>query len=251
MIKAPRDSAKYAEFVRVCREAAIKENLERHLSEEEFAAKVLERSGGTWEYARGFVSTDGHFIARCPKCGAEREFACSTIRTKTFKGTSCANCRIIDRRQRQGAKTARFELERQQDKGTQLEFAICKQCGALFVPRGGRKEYCSTECGKKWHNSRRDHIENRRRWKAEQTKDHDISLEKLFKRDGGICYICGQECDWNDYTKDGGTFIAGDRYPSVEHVVPLSKGGEHSWDNVRLACRRCNYLKRDTSPIQK
>ena len=32
----------------------------------------------------------------------------------------------------------------------------------------------------------------------------------------------------------------------LHHVVPLAKGGEHSWGNVALAHRRCNYLKSDS-----
>ena len=30
---------------------------------------------------------------------------------------------------------------------------------------------------------------------------------------------------------------------TIDHVVPLSKGGEHSWENVVLACRSCNSRK--------
>lgn len=35
----------------------------------------------------------------------------------------------------------------------------------------------------------------------------------------------------------------GDNYPSVDHIVPLAKGGLHSWDNVQLAHFKCNTLK--------
>ncbi|MDT2396282.1 HNH endonuclease [Enterococcus avium] len=31
----------------------------------------------------------------------------------------------------------------------------------------------------------------------------------------------------------------------MDHVIPISKGGTHSWDNVRLAHRHCNAIKRD------
>jgi 5-methylcytosine-specific restriction endonuclease McrA len=27
------------------------------------------------------------------------------------------------------------------------------------------------------------------------------------------------------------------------HPIPLSKGGDHDWHNVRCACKRCNELK--------
>lgn len=75
--------------------------------------------------------------------------------------------------------------------------------------------------------------------------DKDITVEGLFRRDKGICYLCGRECSFDDYVIRDGVFIAGDWYPSIDHVIPLSKGGVHSWDNVKLAHRRCNLIKRD------
>jgi 5-methylcytosine-specific restriction endonuclease McrA len=32
---------------------------------------------------------------------------------------------------------------------------------------------------------------------------------------------------------------------TLDHIIPLSKGGTHTWDNVRPAHRRCNELKGD------
>lgn len=55
-------------------------------------------------------------------------------------------------------------------------------------------------------------------------------------------------CDWNDFVMKGGTVITGDWYPSVDHVQPIAHGGTDTWDNVRLAHRRCNYLKSDSPP---
>jgi 5-methylcytosine-specific restriction endonuclease McrA len=42
---------------------------------------------------------------------------------------------------------------------------------------------------------------------------------------------------------EGGNFITGDKYPTIDHIAPISKGGTHTWDNVGLACKRCNSLK--------
>ena len=74
----------------------------------------------------------------------------------------------------------------------------------------------------------------------------DITLEALFRRDKGVCHICGGQCDWEDmrYNADGYK-IAGDMYPSIDHVMPVSKGGLHAWSNVRLAHRYCNTIKCD------
>lgn len=32
-------------------------------------------------------------------------------------------------------------------------------------------------------------------------------------------------------------------YPTIEHIIPISNGGVHSWDNVKLAHFRCNCKK--------
>lgn len=37
---------------------------------------------------------------------------------------------------------------------------------------------------------------------------------------------------------------------SVDHLIPKSKGGEHSWMNLVAACRKCNSAKDDRTPVQ-
>lgn len=78
--------------------------------------------------------------------------------------------------------------------------------------------------------------------------DKDITVPSLFKRDGGVCYLCGKPCRMDDFIVKDGTIICGDWYPSIDHVVPLARGGLHAWENVRLAHRICNSMKRDTPP---
>ena len=64
-----------------------------------------------------------------------------------------------------------------------------------------------------------------------------VSYKKLFERDHGICQICGLPIVSNS-EKDlwGGT---------RDHIIPLSRGGEHSYANCQLAHRICNSLKLD------
>ncbi|MEJ5253816.1 MAG: HNH endonuclease [Acidimicrobiales bacterium] len=54
-----------------------------------------------------------------------------------------------------------------------------------------------------------------------------LSRRGVFLRDGGLCQYCGRKAD------------------SIDHVVPRSRGGRHTWDNVVAACARCNSAKRD------
>ena len=73
--------------------------------------------------------------------------------------------------------------------------------------------------------------------------DKDITLEALYRRDSGVCYLCGGKCDWSD--KDIERNCVGRMYPSIDHIIPVSRGGFHSWDNVRLAHFGCNVDKSD------
>ena len=118
----------------------------------------------------------------------------------------------------------------------------CAECGRIFSSKSSNAKYCSRRC----HNS----AIYRRRYstghKARAEKygveyDSTITLKKLYKRDGGICQICGDLCDWGDTT--WGSF--GPNYPSIDHIVPFAKGGAHTWDNVQLAHHMCNSLKQD------
>jgi 5-methylcytosine-specific restriction endonuclease McrA len=51
----------------------------------------------------------------------------------------------------------------------------------------------------------------------------------LYQRDEGICGICGKPVEhW--------------RF-EIDHIIPLSKGGEHSYANTQIAHGRCNRSK--------
>ena len=71
--------------------------------------------------------------------------------------------------------------------------------------------------------------------------DETITLKKLIKRDDGICQICGKPTDQDDITNGH----IGRMYPTLDHIIPLSKGGTHTWDNVQLAHMSCNAGKCD------
>ena len=106
----------------------------------------------------------------------------------------------------------------------------CACCGKKFIGMR-KKRYCSDKCS----NYAYKQIYKKRISKT-KNPDRSINLIKLYKRDKGICQICGKQinfdCDYN--SKD---------YPSIDHIKPLSRGGLHTWDNVQLSCRGCNIHK--------
>lgn len=132
--------------------------------------------------------------------------------------------------------------------------AVCKHCGKewTFYPsaeRYGKKKpytYCSKGC-RVAHNKCKesDNIGHRlRKYGMGNAKRDVIRLDELIKRDKGICYLCGCQTTKDDSWLDSnGYHVCGSKYPTIDHVIPLSKGGRHVWSNVKLACRNCNSHK--------
>lgn len=61
-----------------------------------------------------------------------------------------------------------------------------------------------------------------------------VSRKNIFMRDGYKCMYCGKS--------------AGGENLELEHVIPRSRGGKNSWDNLVAACRKCNSRKNDRTP---
>ena len=121
----------------------------------------------------------------------------------------------------------------------------CVECGTPFYNPHPHALTCTPLCSKRRSNRLRRMYDSKR-LNETNIVDKDITVQKLFDKYDGICYLCGKECDFNDkvITEEGYT-IVGKTYPSIEHVIPISKNGMHSWDNVNLAHHYCNTLKRD------
>jgi len=52
-----------------------------------------------------------------------------------------------------------------------------------------------------------------------------LTRRAVFARDDWTCQYCGASAE------------------NLYHVIPRSRGGEHVWENVVAACRRCNAKK--------
>lgn len=133
---------------------------------------------------------------------------------------------------------ARKEAQKQANIAQWLEYEAehtCCECGKTFTAHHLTAKYCSNTCKQKKYRKRI-------RYKG-ITIDKNITLRRLARRDHDLCQICGLFVDWNDYTETDKTIVCGDMYPSIDHITPISLGGVHSWDNIQLAHRSCNYRK--------
>ncbi len=65
---------------------------------------------------------------------------------------------------------------------------------------------------------------------------HEVrfSRRNIFERDKNTCQYCGRRMPKSEVT--------------VDHVVPRSRGGIDSWDNLVLACVDCNVRKGSRTP---
>lgn len=205
-----------------------------------------------FEYVDGFTSIDGYVSLQCSYC--KTVVSRSMIGIRHGNGVKCPVCakQKSDELRADRLKIKHIKSEQKRiakewkriNKGHQLSFKVCIECGVVFVPSNNNQKCCSSECSRKRLNRKKDNRINRT-----NLIDKDITLTKLYNRDNGRCYICGRLCDWNDKVMDGnGNTIVGESYPTIEHIYPLSKGGKHSWSNVKLACFYCNTMKGD-SPL--
>lgn len=113
----------------------------------------------------------------------------------------------------------------------------CTICGMEFEGNRSNMKYCSDRC-RKYAENRRAEIRRRHKLQDNGRVDYSITLLKLIKRDKGICHICGKKVNTKTHSNH-------EEYPSIDHVLPVAKGGTHTWDNVKLAHRGCNNKKRD------
>jgi len=189
----------------------------------------------TFEYVSGNPNCDGIVLLKCKICGEYIQRNSQCIRGKN--NLTCFNCARLETIKRNEIKKYINELEYKYKKEqSKMLFSIkkkiklntqyikhCKKCNKEYYTHNKRKINCYECSNKKKHSNK--------------------SLQKLYERDKGICYICNKECKWDDIEIINGNKIAGNLYPSIDHIIPLCKGGNDDWNNLKLAHRICNSYK--------
>jgi len=83
-----------------------------------------------------------------------------------------------------------------------------------------------------WHKGHMDKVRDikarRRALKAGATVEK-VNRALVYERDSGRCHLCGRKVNPKKW--------------HLDHIIPLSKGGEHSYRNVAVACPKCNMSK--------
>jgi 5-methylcytosine-specific restriction endonuclease McrA len=63
-----------------------------------------------------------------------------------------------------------------------------------------------------------------------------VTRRGVLKRDNFVCQYCGRSLHPCELTLD--------------HVLPRSRGGKNTWENVVAACKLCNHRKGDRTPAE-
>jgi 5-methylcytosine-specific restriction endonuclease McrA len=65
-------------------------------------------------------------------------------------------------------------------------------------------------------------------------RDVKFNRRNIFARDSNTCQYCGRKFSSSEL--------------SLDHVIPRSRGGASTWDNIVCACIRCNVRKGGRTP---
>jgi len=173
----------------------------------------------------------------CVECGTPLT---TTNRHTVCCGPTCGNVRGKRRGDETRAANAVVRLTRE-----------CKFCGASFVmprPNGpalrgevNAGQFCSRRCahGGAVYASPLD--SRRARTQRRKARERGATIERfgaheVFERDGWVCGLCTEPVDRS----------VAHPHPmsaSLDHIVPLSKGGKHSRDNTQCSHLTCNVAK--------
>lgn len=164
-------------------------------------------------------------LPKCKNCGT------TFLRKNNAQRVCSINCRDVLREKRYQAELARIRSAR-----VYVPVA-CKECGKSFLPNTHQRKYCSAACLKK---KQRAVAKRKARALLRLARVESVNPVTVFQRDKWRCQLCGVKTPRRlrgSYEPDA---------PEMDHVVPLSLGGEHSYRNTQCACRSCNGKKSNT-----
>lgn len=168
---------------------------------------------------KGFRTRHGsRYCSRdCGRWATARTTSCPVPNTHPSRSTAVPYCRQV-------GKQTRFACGR------------CRHCGTPFTM--DRKQhhsldyvYCTKQCQHRSHKAQRA---ARKRGNLVEV----FARPDIFERDGWRCQLCGhkvrRDVAWNH-----------PQSPTIDHIIPLARGGTHEPRNVHCAHRICNSNKSD------
>lgn len=157
-------------------------------------------------------TSGGEIIGSCAWC--ERSFVTTRRRKEGHGRTYCSlSCKEQQRRAMERHRRATAKPRRR-----------CPHCGNDLISKlRADAVYCSARCNSAAHQ------QTRKASAKTGARERRIDRASVIERDGGVCHICGAQPEGADLT--------------IDHVVPLAKGGTHTYENLAVACLSCNCRK--------
>ena len=124
----------------------------------------------------------------------------------------------------------------------------CARCGKLVTRRtknstGHACKLCRAQSTKEWKKAYKEKHGRTDKYRSRCKRyggkcNQSCTPQAVFKRDGCKCHVCGVVC------RTEKKYYNRDDYATIDHFpMPLSKGGDHDWHNVKTCCRKCNSIK--------
>lgn len=153
----------------------------------------------------------------------------------TFMGNHAGH-RFCDPRCAMAARGLDRGLRISCDRFSVILWQDCQDCGRTWPSSFAQNIRCP-DC-KVVHRRAVKRMRNAFRRGAPTETGEVIADLEIFERDGWTCQLCGEPVL---------PFIKGlhPRQATLDHVVPVSRGGEHVASNLQLAHLGCNSAKRD------
>lgn len=156
--------------------------------------------------------------AVCAECGSKYE------QWMPFTRYCSSSCRRAAE-----ARRLRDEwLVRKEQRASAREIRLCVCCGDSFRV-GLRTLCCSESCSAEYERKRRSGHTHAKRARKFGCVYENVDRNRVFDRDGWRCQLCGVKV--NKQTAE------------LDHIVPMSLGGPHTYENTQCACGPCNRAK--------
>ena len=164
-------------------------------------------------------------------CGVSRETIARAVRRA---GIKLDGCKSNGKNNKDRQKISDEDLIKESKELNSLEIAQKYGMSPERVYRRARR--LGIQINDKWTGG---HYLRRIRCYGDAEYDDAVTLRAVMKRDHGICMLCGLPVDETDM-KNG---HPSKMYPTIDHIIPISVGGSHTWKNVQLAHNSCNARK--------